>query len=278
MAIAVLLGGCGKKETPAAAVPVPAVSNASLPAPSVPPQGIPGMAMQCDDFVTIAAGEYMIENNTWGKGSMSGWRQCVGLMTNARRGASALWSWDWKYEGDQVKAYPEVIYGHKPGYPKSTTAQLPRKLKQLSNVRLDYEVNSQRQGSGNLSVDIWFTSTPTPTTFSVPTITHEVMIWLDVQGAMFAGGQQVDETTINGVPYKVFVGDNFGMGWRYIAFTPVQKTTPTAGSLELWAFFNYLRDKKWLGGEDHLSAVNFGNEIITGTGETRLHHYAVTVQ
>lgn len=280
----VALVGCSKKDAPppSPSAGTAAASPSPAPVPAVPRPPLPTMALQCEEFATVPVGDYMIENNTWGKGQMTGWQQCVGLAANDRGGVAGLWNWDWKYEGDQVKAYPELIYGHKPGYPKSTTAALPRQLKALRSVKLDYDVHSSRQGAGNLSLDIWFTSTATPTTFSVPTITHEVMIWLDVQGAMYAGGQQVDETTINGVPYKVFVGENFGMGWRYIAFTPVNAATtqgkPLSGSLDLWAYFNYLRDKKWLGGDDYLAAVNFGNEIITGAGQTQLYHFAVTAQ
>lgn len=239
---------------------------------------MPNMSLQCEDFATVVASGYMIENNTWGKGEMSDWRQCVGLTVNTRGGVAGLWNWDWKNQGDQVKAYPEVVFGHKPGYPKSTTPLLPRQLKDVQTVQLDYDVNSQRQGSGNLSLDIWFTNTPTPTSFSVPTITHEVMIWLDVEGTMYAGGSEVEETTINGVPYKVFVGENFGMGWRYIAFTPVHKTKASVGSLDLLSFFNYLRGKQWLANHDWLAAINFGNEIISGSGETRLYHFAVTIK
>ncbi|MEN9843107.1 MAG: hypothetical protein RLZZ612_936 [Pseudomonadota bacterium] len=279
--VALTLVGCGQQEVSPAPTAGISVAAAQPSAPAMTAPSLPNMVLQCDDFATVAAGDYMIENNTWGKGQMTGWQQCVGLAPHPRGGVAGLWNWDWKYEGDQVKAYPEVIYGHKPGYPKSTTPALPRQLQQLSGVQMAYEVHSSRQGSGNLSLDIWFTNTATPTTFSVPTITHEVMIWLNVEGTMYAGGQQVDETTLNGIPYKVFVGEHFGMGWRYIAFTPVNATSPgkpLSGTLDLWAYFNYLRDKKWLNADAYLAAVNFGNEIISGAGQTQLYRLAVKTQ
>jgi hypothetical protein len=46
------------------------------------------------------------------------------------------------------------------------------------------------------------------------------MIWLEVFGPMFTGGQQVDKVRINGTLYRVFVGEKFGLGWRYVAFAP----------------------------------------------------------
>jgi hypothetical protein len=39
-----------------------------------------------------------------------------------------------------------------------------------------------------------------------------------------------------------------------------------------------LRDKKWLNADAYLAAVNFGNEIISGAGQTQLYRMAVKTQ
>ena len=110
--------------------------------------------MQCEEAVTAASGSYEVENNVWGKGALTDWSQCVGATNSTRRGLAARWTWDWKSQDNQVKAFPEVVFGHKPGTARSTTPLLPRKLGEMRRVVMDYDISTQRNGTGNLSVDI----------------------------------------------------------------------------------------------------------------------------
>ena len=48
--------------------------------------------------------------------------------------------------------------------------------------------------------------------------------------------------------------------------------------VNLLPFFEYLRGKNLITTDEHLSAVNLGNEIISGSGDTRVNRYAVTVK
>jgi hypothetical protein len=48
--------------------------------------------------------------------------------------------------------------------------------------------------------------------------------------------------------------------------------------INLMPFFEYLKTKQLITTDEHLAAVNLGNEIISGTGDTRLNRFAVTVQ
>ena len=234
------------------------------------------IALNCEPSSTADVGQYMTENNTWGSKGAVGWTQCMGGVPNGKNSISAQWSWDWKNQGDNVKAYPEVVFGHKPGYPKSTTTLLPRKLSSLQTIVVDYDVQTEREGAGNMAIDMWLTNVPNPTTFGAPPITHEVMIWLEVFGPMYAGGQQVDKVRINGTLYRVFVGEKFGLGWRYVAFAP-NSPMKTQDSMDLMPFFVYLKGKGLITTQEYLATVNFGNEIISGAGDTKLNRFAVTV-
>lgn len=256
------------------------VAATPAPAPASTPAATsagPQIELNCEESSVTYAGAYLAENNSWGRQGVVGWTQCMGAATNARGGISAHWNWNWRQQGDNVKAYPEVVFGHKPGYPKSTTPLLPRTLGSIQQLTLDYDVATEREGAGNLAIDMWVTSTPNPVAFDVPTITHEVMIWLEVYGPMYAGGELVDRVRINGTLYRVFVGEKFGLGWRYIAFAPNSPMHTTA-RLELKPFFDYLQHRQLIGPGDHLAAVNLGNEIISGTGDTRLNHFAITLR
>lgn len=234
--------------------------------------------MQCEEAVTAASGSYEVENNVWGKGALTDWSQCVGATNSTRRGLAARWTWDWKSQDNQVKAFPEVVFGHKPGTARSTTPLLPRKLGEMRRVVMDYDISTQRSGTGNLSVDIWLTDTPTPTTFAVPPITHEVMIWLEIFGPMYAGGEQIDTVSIHGIPYRVYVGEKFGLGWRYIAFKPENTPMQPVAQLDLMPYLLYLQTKGLVTPESHVANINLGNEIISGAGTTQVNHLDIDVE
>lgn len=233
--------------------------------------------MNCNEGVIIPGAGFAAENNAWGKGQLTGWSQCMGVGQNSAGGFAARWTWDWPEGSGDVKAYPEVVFGHKPGYAQSTHPALPRRLDALRRVHLSYDVQTTRYGAGNMAVDMWLTRTDKPDSFAVPPITHEIMVWLDQFGPMYAGGKQVDQVQLDGVPYRVYLGDKFGLGWRYVAFLPNVPLRPSA-RMDLGVFFDYLRGKQLIGGSEYLAAINFGNEIISGRGETRLQVLNIGVE
>lgn len=282
--LSALLHGCDQKGTTrtnamAATASSAPVANVPSPAPDFHPAA-PGLnlRMVCEESATVGSGSYLVENNVWGKANLTDWSQCIGATNSAQRGLAARWTWDWKYQGDNVKAYPEVIFGHKPGYLSSTTTQLPRRLGEVRHIDMSYDISTQRSGTGNLSLDMWLTDSPSPTTFAVPPITHEVMIWLEIFGPMYAGGDQIDTVSINGIPYRVYVGEKFGLGWRYIAFKPENTPMRPVARMDLMPYLLYLQSKRLVSASSYLSAINFGNEIISGSGSTQLNHFAIDVQ
>jgi hypothetical protein len=47
--------------------------------------------------------------------------------------------------------------------------------------------------------------------------------------------------------------------------------------VDLMPFFVYLKGKGLITTQEYLATVNFGNEIISGAGDTKLNRFAVTV-
>lgn len=278
--LALLVGGCERNAAaPAAALAAPVAGPAPAPAAPMPaaPVTAAEIALNCNDGVVVPGAGFSTENNAWGKGQLTGWSQCVGVGQNSAGSFAARWTWDWPEGSGDVKAYPEVVFGHKPGYAQSTHPALPRRLDALGRIQLSYEVQTTRYGAGNMAVDMWLTQSDKPDHFAVPPITHEIMVWLDQFGPMYAGGKQVDQTTLDGVPYRVYLGDKFGLGWRYVAFLPNIPLRASA-RMDLRVFFDYLRGKQLIAGSEYLAAINFGNEIISGKGETRLNLLSVDIQ
>ena len=242
-------------------------------------------------------GGYCAENNAWGKGALKGWCQCIGLAAAKATGVHARWTWDWLDAGDTVKAYPEVIVGTKPGSAPTSTS-LPRRVSALGQLQASLALESRRTGNGKLAFDLWLTNTATPSQFGVPPISHKLMIWHDAFGTMQPAGQRRATVKINGRRYDLYVNDHHGMGWRYIAYLPTSfgprpargqvALTPAGprasrrfqdtGLINLKAFLEDSRARQLISGSEFLASVELGNELISGQGETLIHHYSLVIK
>ena len=235
------------------------------------------VTLNCVDGALINSGNYRAENNTWGKGALTGWSQCIGVGAGAGGAVVGRWTWNWPNSGANVKSYPEVVFGYKPAA-STTTQQLPKRVADIAELTVSYDITSTHSGSGNTAFDIWLTDTPLPSTFAVPPITTEIMVWLESYGGMLPGGAFTETTAINGTAYDVFVQDNFGSGgWRYIAF---RRATPQLGSatLNVKALLDYARGKALVAGTEYVASVEIGNEVISGSGDSRLNSFVVSVK
>jgi Glycosyl hydrolase family 12 len=177
--------------------------------------------------------------------------------------------------GYNVKGYPEIIFGQKPGG-TTTTKALPIRLSDIGLLTVSYDVTSNYSGSGDVVFDIWLTDTPNPSSFGTPPITHEIVVWLDQQGALGPGGNFKERVNINGSIYAVFVTPKWGEGWKYVAFFSLQSRLG-AGTVDLGSFLTYMQDKNLAIGTEYLASIEFGNEIATGSGETIVKSYSVSL-
>jgi hypothetical protein len=146
--------------------------------------------------------------------------QLVAMHRNRNgRGRNARWSLDLGLVElrRQRHGNPAVIFGQKPGT-RSTSPALPKKINSISVATVAYDVFSSHKDIGNTAFDLWLTNTHDPSVFAVPPITHEIMIWLESYGGMRPDGAFVEQAFLDGSTYDVFVAENIGKGWRYIAF------------------------------------------------------------
>lgn len=268
----------------------PALANdvAAAGTQATPPQPlVRPLALNCSEGPLVpATAIYRAENNAWGKGTLKGWSQCIGLDPGSAQGVRARWTWDWLDAGDNVKAYPEVIVGTKPGSAPTTTS-LPRQVSRLGQLQARLALESRRLGSGNLAFDLWLTSTAQPSHFGVPPISHELMVWCDAFGSMRPAGQRRATVTIEGRAYDLYVNDKHGAGWRYIAYIPKSLAPDRSRamgqiridtSINLKAFLEDARSRLLINGNAFLASVELGNELISGRGNTLLHHYRLAIR
>jgi len=275
------LHACGPGQvfnpTPSSSPPTTTPASTNTPVPELTSADAAStVTMNCGDGALIDIGDYQAQNNTWGKGELSGWSQCIGIETGADGTLVGRWTWDWLNSGSNVKAYPEIVFGQKPGS-ATTSEALPIKISDIGAATISYDVSSTYTGSGNVAFDLWLTDTPNPSTWGVPPITHEIMIWLDRQGGMQPGGAYSERVSLDGSTYVVYVADNWGQGWKYIAFASAESRLGV-GTLDLGSFFSYMREKGLVQGDEYLASIEFGNEVATGAGETDVNSYTVSVQ
>lgn len=238
----------------------------------------------CRGWEEWFVGDYSYFNNVWNRLDTRDYEQCImrrtlpGLVDRMEYG----WRWRWPMRRGQVKAYPEVIYGHKPWHPRSTTPELPRRIDAIESLEVDFEAYLTVEGTYNLSFDFWITRDDPP---SVPGITHEVMLWLDHDFRPAGQEFYVGPVRLDGAlwdlyhwPERVWFdadGDPTLMA-DFIAL--VRHRDLHVGSVDLLAIFRYLADGGYLPANHYLTAIEFGNEAISGTGELWLKDFRVHIR
>ena len=241
--------------------------------------------MNCQDHAWLTAGSYAVENNQWGRGPITDYSQCVGLGGVAADGSvSARWTWRWPAGQTEVKGYPAIVFGQKPGYPVTPNTNLPRQVNAISQLTSSWSTRSAYTGTGQLTFDLWLTRDANRyPSFPQTPITHEIMVAVEPYGGYGLDRNPawfVEELTINGVRYRTYKADNFPPGasqqWRFLVF---QMLTPmTQGTLEFKPLFDYLKSRGFITGAEYLSSLEFGTEPVEGTGEVTVDAFKATVR
>lgn len=214
--------------------------------------------------------EYVVVNNCWGKGTITNFLQCIYVKTeDSNYDFGFNWQWPTNINND-VKAYPEIIYGWKPWSSSSTTPKLPVIISAGKKIIVSFDsIKTTFNGVGNTAFDIWLTSSNTPSTTN---ITRELMIWTKNFG-QYPAGSKVTTTTIDGVTYDFYKGQ---MDWSYYAFVKTSSTEVTTYNID--KFISYLTSLNLVTQNEYVAAIEFGNEVISGTGNTNIKNYKVRVE
>jgi len=237
----------------------------------------PASASLCADRQQGTAGAYVVDNNTWNKGTVTGYRQCIGIAnaTSGNDAIDAVWEWSWPQPATGVRSFPEIIYGRKP-WNNTTTDKLPRVVDQLGTVRAELSFASTHDGVGNLAFDVWLTASNVMVGDHLP-LKHEVMIWLESFGMGPAGGL-VDTATIDGVTWDLYATTaTWGPEpFQYLAYVP-RGNLSSPSSINIRKFLDHLRARGSITGQEWLASVEFGNELMAGTGRTTISGFKVSV-
>jgi len=239
--------------------------------------------MDCRDSGRATAGPYLVENNTWGSAGVRGpYRQCAGIGPVQQDGSvSARWTWQWPAGPSEIKAFPQLIYGQKPGLAPTPGTNLPMRTNDISVARSQWSTTSTFTGTGQLTFDLWLTKDAVKRDcFNCTPITHEIMIVFEPYGgyglrrnpAWYQG-----EVTIDKYKYKLYKAENFGTtGWRFIVLQSLE--TRKAGDIDLKAVLVLLKQRALISGSEYLSSVEFGSEPEEGTGDVLVNSFKVDVR
>jgi hypothetical protein len=193
-----------------------AAVNPPAPPPTPPPAGTldpAAIAIGSHDNMFLQVGNpadaYYVEDNRWGLGAITEgaaanqYEQAVGVSPAVGAGGEVAYrmKWRWPAGPNEVKAYPAIISGQRPGYAwgqpvmqtnGAMTARsgvtpgtfFPLQLP-VKSLKTKFAVKNVTAptGMGHLSYDIWLQSTPAQDSPKAnSSITHEIMIPLQNWG------------------------------------------------------------------------------------------------
>ena len=236
----------------------------------------------CRDWAKLWNSGFVYENNVWNQGSIERENRAQCLLKRVVDGKVQYgWRWQWPRGSGNVKAYPEVIYGHKPWFASSTTVNLPRRISTINELTVIYGIEMQARGRYNLALDVWVTNSDSPTP---ATITHEIMIWVGDRRRAWepSPGYLAKRVTVGGAtydlyirPYAEWLKEHGAPDVTYIAFNA--RTAQLSGKIDVKQFLDYLTANGHLPADGYVASVELGNEIMSGTGELWLKSYEISV-
>jgi hypothetical protein len=227
-------------------------------------------------------GPYRYNNNQWGYTKAKGKaQQC--LLARQIAGHTELgWSWSWPGFDASVFAYPEIEFGWKPwSGGKSTDARFPMKVSDVPRLALNYEVETVADGSYDLAPEVWLTNGPPASETADPkSITTEVMFWMDYAAGARPAGEVIEAPSLDGVQYELWKADSIGAdangkGWQLLSFK--SPTIRRKGTISIDTLLKHLVGLKLVNPRDYLASIEFGNEVMGGSGTTWVKRFDVEV-
>jgi hypothetical protein len=244
----------------------------------------PKSAQKCapDEYLDVTAvGQFAVVNNMWNASSVPDASQCVNYTTYGKVGVQgAQFKWSYKTTDFTIHAYPEILYGQRQGTQASTTASLPRKVADLHSAKVTASVSTKCDAGSDCrydtAFDLWFQEENTPNYFR-PSL--ELMVitetnWMTdpaiyrepVVATVSIGGVTFD------LHYRTMTVAGVG-SWQYLAY--VARTPVTALNLDLNDFIKDAQARSYLRSTNFLSTVEFGTEVVYGSGSTAISNYTL---
>ncbi len=152
----------------------------------------------CEQYGTVVAGSYVIQNNRWGTSAT----QCINTTSN---GFSITQQDGVGSTSGAPVSYPSIFLGcHYSNC--SPSSPLPKQLSTIGTANSSISYSYPGSGTYNASYDIWLNA---DTNVSGVQDT-EIMIWFNRQGSIQPIGSQTGTANIAGRSWNVWTGNNGG--------------------------------------------------------------------
>jgi Glycosyl hydrolase family 12/RTX calcium-binding nonapeptide repeat (4 copies) len=229
-----------------------------------------------DDFEQVTYGRVTLLNNTWGVYTWghTDWVNGVDYAQSITydpatplRDVRMQWDYSARPDGN-VLGYPEVFIGYKPWNEGSTFM-----VDQVSDLReltltTDIDIGGDTTGF-NVAYDLWFTDTPAG---GPDSITAELMVWLHKGGFTPAGtpiGRYVGPDVSATIWYEAAIASGPDKRPSYIAL--VVDGGQLDGTVDMAAMLRYLDRRGLIAGDDYLTGVELGPELMRGAGSMTIN-------
>jgi hypothetical protein len=253
-----------------------------------PPAGATTLFNSCtvDGFLPVMAnnvGGYLYINNVWNAANAASYSQCVKAAINKSTWSVATrFAWDFASDVFDVKSYPEILVGHRPGTPSSTIAELPRAVRDIRSIKVSANVvtSCSKACQYNNDFDLFLQASTTPVTTWNPST--ELMVitetsWMNDPNIYKE--PVVARVTIGGISFKVvhtlLTNPTTNTAWNYVAYIAENKNP--SFSLDLKAFLDDAVARGIVRDTEYLATVEYGTEVVYGSGVTRILDYNVHV-
>ncbi|KQV95729.1 hypothetical protein [Rhizobacter sp. Root1221] len=253
-------------------------------APVVPSPSLPADARaHCKNGDAVVIGPYKYENNMWGLDKVRGFTPEQCLLTREVDGRTEVgWKWHWPGLDYTVFAYPQIMYGWKPwSGGKPSDVRFPLRVDRITELTIDYAVETEATGSYNLAPEVWLMRDGQWSEKADPSrISGEIMFWMDYREGARPAGQVVGHPVVGGVTYELWKLDNIGdkgdgTGWTIYSFK--SPTRQRSGRIPVHELLAYMVANKHIRTDEHVASVEFGNEVMGGTGTTWVKRFKVEV-
>jgi hypothetical protein len=157
-------------------------------------------------------------------------------------------------------------------------SRFPVQISAVNSMVVSYDVETTATGSRNLAAETWITSTRT--TQSDPSvISTEFMIWSEtVPPNRTPSGTRRADVTIDGVAWEIWVADkeNWGEGTsNYVAYRA--KTSTPKITYDARKLLGDAINRGYVNKDHYISDLQFGNEVMAGSGTTWIKSFSVTI-
>lgn len=238
-----------------------------------PPPPDPG----CDPNATKQMpNELILVNSPWNPDGLT-YKECI--FKREENGQTVYgWNWEWPHsDGSSVRGYPNILFGNSVWGGKSPTTRLPALIGSITQMDVHYQLTSSATGIYNLAFDAWVIDDKWETNPDINNIVAEVMVWTRNSGMSPPASSQKISNAVTGYDlYKWAVNRN-GLHWTYLAFLPWLYEPTDSREIHFAEFLYYLAQHQYISVNDYLASLEFGNELVEGSGETKITDYSITL-